>query len=119
MGQVLDGILKKIIEEDFIVSTEYVSDSFDIDNREQEFSIQVVYKDGEDVNMTIKLEVSVDGINFSEVTGSDQIITDPTGSHIYDIGGSGVIFMKVKIEVDPLSGPMTIDKIIYSGKRRH
>jgi hypothetical protein len=117
MGQVLDGILKKTIEEDFIVSTEYISDIWDIDNREQEFSVQVIYKDGVNVNMKIKLEVSVDGINFSEVTNSAQIVTDPTHSHIYDVIGTGVAYMRVKIEVT--GGSMTIDKILYAGKRRH
>ena len=67
--------------------------------------------------MVIKLEASVDGENFSEITDSDQNITDSTGTHIYDIAGSGVIYIRVKIEVN--TGSIDIDKLIYSGKRRH
>lgn len=117
MGQVLDGILKKTIEEDFTVNTEYVSERVDIDNREEEFSIQLNYSNGVNVDMVIKLEASVDGENFSEITDSDQNITDSTGTHIYDIAGSGVIYIRVKIEVN--TGSIDIDKLIYSGKRRH
>lgn len=117
MGQVLDGILKKTVEENFTVNTEYVSDRIDIDNREDEFSIQILYSNGINVDMVLKLEVSVDGENFSEVTDSDQTITDSAGSHIYDIAGSGVIFMRVKIEVN--TGSIDVDKILYSARRRH
>lgn len=117
MGQVLDGILKKTIEEDFTVNTEYLSERIDIDNREEEFSIQLNYSNGVNVDMIIKLEASVDGENFSEITDSDQNITDSTGTHIYDIAGSGVIYIRVKIEVN--TGSIDIDKLIYSGKRRH
>ena len=117
MSQVLDGILKKTIEENFTVNTEYVSERVDIDNREEEFSIQLNYSNGVNVDMVIKLEASVDGENFSEITDSDQNITDSTGTHIYDIAGSGVIYIRVKIEVN--TGSIDIDKLIYSGKRRH
>lgn len=117
MGFVLDGLLKKTIEENFTVNTEYLSDKVDIDNREDEFSIQINYSNGVNVDMVIKLEASVDGINFSEITDSDQNITDSSGTHIYDIAGSGVIYIRVKIEVN--TGSIDIDKLIYSGKRRH
>lgn len=117
MSQVLDGILKKTIEENFTVNTEYVSERVDIDNREEEFSIQLNYSNGVNVDMVIKLEASVDGENFSEITDSDQNITDSTGTHIYDIAGSGVIYIRVKIEVN--TGSIDIDKLIYSARRRH
>lgn len=118
MGFILDGILKKIVEQNKTVNTEYVSERIDIDNREDEFSIQVLYSNGNgSVDMVIKLEASVDGVNFSEITDSDQLITDDSGSHIYDVFGSGVIYIRVKIEVN--SGSIDIDKILYSGKRRH
>jgi|11BtaG_2_1085332.scaffolds.fasta_scaffold02446_8 hypothetical protein len=117
MGQVLDGILKRTIEEDFTVNTEYLSEKVDIDNREDGFSVQINYSNGVNVDMVIKLEASVDGENFSEITDSDQNITDSTGTHIYDIPESGVIYIRVKIEVN--SGSIDIDKLIYSGKRRH
>jgi hypothetical protein len=118
MGQVLDGILKKTIEENFTVNTEYLSERIDIDNREQEFSIQLNYSNGDgSVDMTIKLEASIDGENFSEITDSDQSITDDTGTHIYDIAGSGVIYLRVKIEVN--AGSIDIDELLYSAKRRH
>lgn len=118
MSQVLDGILKKIVEENYTVNAEYVSERIDIDNREQEFSIQVLYSNGNgSVDMVIKLQASIDGENFSDITDSDQVITDDQGSHVYDVAGSGVIYIRVKIEVN--NGSIDVDKILYSAKRRH
>lgn len=117
MGQVLDGILKKTIDSNVTINSEYLSDRFDIDNREQEFSIQLTYDSGINVNMSLKLEGSVDGENFSELSDSEQIITDPSGSHIWDVSGSGLIFLRVKVEVT--TGSIDVSEIIYSAKRRH
>ena len=117
MGQPLDGILKKIIDQEFTVNVDYASDRFDIDNREQDFSIQVNYKDGIGVDMILALEGSLDGESFSEITNSRQVITDPSGTHIWDISGSGVVWFRVIIIVN--SGSINVDNIIYSGKRRH
>lgn len=117
MGFVLDGILKKIIDQNLTINSEYLSERFDIDNREEEFSIQFIYDSGINVDMTLKLEGSIDGENFSELTDSEQVITDPSGSHIWDIAGSGLIFLRVKVEVN--TGSIDIDKILYSAKRRH
>ena len=67
--------------------------------------------------MTLKLEGSVDGENFSEITDSEQTISDPTGSHIWDIAGTGLIYLRVKVEVT--TGSIDVDRILYSAKRRH
>jgi hypothetical protein len=117
MGQPLDGILKKIIDSNFTINSEYLSERFDIDNREQEFSIQFTYDSGISVDMVLKLEGSIDGENFSEITDSDQTITDPSGTHIWDIAGSGLIFLRVKVEVT--TGSIDVSEILYSAKRRH
>ena len=117
MGFVLDGILKKIVDQDRTINSEYLSERFDIDNREDEFSIQFIYDSGVNVDMTLKLEGSVDGENFSEITDSEQTISDPTGSHIWDIAGTGLIYLRVKVEVT--TGSIDVDRILYSAKRRH
>ena len=117
MGFVLDAILKKIIDSDITVNTNYTSDSIDIDNREDEFAIQIVYKEGSNVQMTFKLEVSLDGINFAPILEADQEIIDNEGVHIWDVSGSGVSFIRVRVEV--VSGSIQIEKITYSSKRRH
>ena len=117
MGFVLDGILKKDIDSDIDVNDEYISPAIDIDNREDDFAVQVEYGNGNNVDMSLLLEVSVDGVNFSSILESEQVVTDPSGSHIWDVSGSGVTFLRVKIEVR--SGSITVNKISYNGKRRH
>jgi len=117
MGNVLDGILKKTIEDSFTVNVDYISERFDIDNREQDFSIQINYSDGVGVDMIFYLEGSIDGENFSEITNSRQPVSDPSGTHIWDISGSGVVWFRVGIIVN--AGSINLNKILYSGKRRH
>lgn len=117
MGQPLDGILKKIIDSNFTINTEYISDRFDIDNREAEFSIQFTYDSGINVDMALTLEGSIDGENFSELSDSEQLITDPSGTHIWDIIGTGVPFLRVRVQVT--TGSIDVTEILYSGKRRH
>jgi hypothetical protein len=117
MGFVLDGILKKIIDTNVDVNTTYSSPAIDIDDREDDFSVQVEYSDGTGVDMSLFLEVSLNGVNYSRIIESEQIIVDDSGSHIWDVSGSGVTYMRVGIEVR--SGSINVNKILYSGKRRH
>ena len=117
MGFVLDAILKKIIDSDVDVVDTYESPSIDIDNREDDFSIEVTYENGNNVDMKLFLEVSLDGNNFATIAESQQGISDPSGTHIWDVSGSGVSFLRVKIEVT--SGSILVNKIFYNAKRRH
>lgn len=117
MGFVLDAILKKIIDSDFTVNTEYISPAIDIDNREDDFSVQLVYDNGSNVDMLLQLEVSTNGVDFSTINEANQNITDNSGSHIWDISGSGVTYLRVKVAVT--TGSIDVSNIIYSAKRRH
>jgi len=118
MGFVLDAIIREDI---FIgpetVSVDFLTDSFDISKAESDFSVQLTYDNGSAVNVNLYLEVSSDNVNFSEITGSGQNISDASGSHIWDIQGSGAVFARVKIEV--IAGSIDLQKIEYTGKRRH
>lgn len=118
----MSGKLDTILINEFIttpttVNSEFISDSIRITNREDAFSIQTVYDNGNSVNMRIVMEVSNDNINFSEVTDSQVTITDNEGSHIMDVGFTGVNFLRMKIEVT--SGSIDLQRMFYSAKRRH
>lgn len=117
MGFVLDAILKKEIDSNVDVVDTYESPAIDIDNREDDFAVEVSYENGSNVDMKLFLEVSLDGSNFSTITESQQTISDPSGTHIWDVSGSGVSFLRVKIEVT--SGSILVNKIFYNAKRRH
>lgn len=118
MGNVLDSILvKELIETPTTVNSTFVTIDIDISNREQECSIQTIYNNGSNVEMKIFLEVSNDGLAYSTVIESEQTITDPEGSDIIDIFGTGTRYLRVKIEV--ISGSIDVQRILWTAKRRH
>lgn len=115
---VLDAFLKKdILIGPETINTNYESPSIDIDNREDEFGVLFSYENGASTNMTLWLQVSPDNQNWFDVVDSDQVITDVSGNHFWDVAGTGASFLRVRIEVT--SGSIDISKISYSGKRRH
>lgn len=119
MGNKLDDILKHdFVDSPVIVNLDYETESLDIGNREGEFAIQLNYSGGNGlVNMTLSLEVSNDDFNFSPVDDSFRVITDDDGTHIWNAVGIGPTYLKVKIEVT--AGSIVVDRILYSGRRRH
>jgi hypothetical protein len=115
---VLDMILvDELVDTPTSVSTDFVTRASDITYKEDAFGIQVNYSGGVNVNMTLSLEVSLDGINYSEISDSLQVITDDTGSHIWDLNDSGTHFMRVKITV--IAGTINVDRIVIQMRRRH
>jgi hypothetical protein len=117
MGQVLDSIIKhEFIEVPEIVSTQFVSDAFDISGVEEAFTVSLTYDNGGSVNMELFMDISIDGTNFVPID-SPQNIIDNTGTHMWDIGGSGATFCRIRIEVN--SGSIDVQNITLSGKRRH
>lgn len=118
MGFILDNIrLKEILEGTETVNVEWVSPSVSLDDRENEFSIQINYENGSAPNMSFILQISSDNINFADITESVQAVSDPSGSHIWDIAGSGALYARVKIAV--AAGSIDVTRIFYAGKQRH
>jgi hypothetical protein len=118
MSFVLDSIrLKELLESPESVSADWVSPVVSLDNREGEFSIMILYQNGISPSMSLILQISSDNVNFADVTESVQSVSDESGSHIWDIAGSGALYLRVKIAV--ASGSLEVSRIIYSGKQRH
>jgi hypothetical protein len=118
MSFVLDAIrLKEILDGPETVNALWISPSFSLDDREDEFSIQVNYDNGVSPSMSLILQISSDNINFADITESAQSITDSSGSHIWDIAGSGALFARIKIAVT--SGALDVTRIFYAAKQRH
>ena len=115
---VLDTILiKEIVNTSTTVNADYVSDSIDISFREAEFSIQLDYDNGVNVNMEIAIEVSNDNVSFVPIGDSVHVITDPDGTSLFDIGGTGTNYLRVAVTVT--TGSVDIQQITYKAKRRH
>lgn len=118
MGNVLDSIRKqRILEGPVAVNSDFESDYVDIDGIEGDFSIQFDYSGGSSVNMELELEVSNDRTSWVPVTDSQQVITDNSGTHVYDVAGSGVSFIRLAVNVT--AGSINIDQIEFVGRRRH
>jgi hypothetical protein len=118
MSFILDAIrLKEIIEATESVNLEWFSPSFSLDDRENEFSIQVNYDNGVSPSMSFILQISSDNINFADIVESAQSVTDASGSHIWDIAGSGALYARVKIAVS--AGSIDVTRIFYAAKQRH
>jgi hypothetical protein len=118
MGFVLDSIrLKEVLESTETVNLEWFSPSFSLDDRDGEFSITVYFENGIAPSMNFILQVSSDNISFADITESFQLVTDTSGSHMWDIAGSGALYARVKIEVS--SGSIDVTRILYAGKQRH
>lgn len=118
MSFILDSIrLKEILDGAETVNAEWFSPSFSLDNREDEFSIQINYANGVAPSMSFILQVSSDNINFGDIVESAQAVSSSSGSHIWDIAGSGALFARVKIAVS--AGSLDVTRIFYAGKQRH
>lgn len=113
----IDNILvKEMINTPTTVNTDFSTESVDISNRQDEFSVQINYTGGVNVDMTFHLEVSNDNVNFTSM--GDQQVTDPTGTHIFDVtGGTGTRYLRVTILVT--TGSMDVQRIMYDAKRAH
>jgi hypothetical protein len=113
---VLDVILlKDLVTSPVTVNTEYESEIIDNSFREDEFSLQITWNNGTLVDMNIVLEASNDKVNFVPV--SNQEIVDSFGSHMFDVGFCGAVYVRIKIEV--IAGSIDLQSISYRAKRRH
>lgn len=118
MGFVLDTlIIDEVVTTPTTINTTTTFDAVDISKKEDAFSIMLTYDNGSSVNMTLFVEVSVDGVTFSRIDDADQTITDDTGSMIWDFNDSGTNYMRVGIEVT--AGSIDVNKVAFSQRRRH
>lgn len=118
MGFTLDSIIKKeLLNGSENINSTYTSEVIDLDNREGEFSITIDYNNGVGLNMTTSLEVSNNLTSWTMIEDSDLIQTDASGNIVYDLGGTGLSYMRVKIVV--AAGSCDLQSILYVAKRRH
>lgn len=118
MGSVLDSIVKKVfISGTESVSSQFISEVADIGGIEEAFVVSMSYNNGDGlVDMDLFLDISIDGVNFSPILPA-QNITDDSGSHMWDIVGTGAVYCRMRIEVN--AGSMDLQSVQLSGKRRH
>jgi hypothetical protein len=121
MGNQLDSILKRqLIVAPETINSDFISSIVDLDNREGEFSISIRYDNGVGLNMTTSIELSntpLDGNSWVLLADSDLIQNDASGNIVYDLGGTGLSYLRVKIVV--ASGSCDLQSMLYVAKKRH
>jgi hypothetical protein len=97
------------------INAPYTSNSICIDGISSGFAIGLAYDNGVAVNMQLSLEVSLDNENFVPMD-SEQVITDASGSHIWDVKETNTSFVRVVIAG---AGTIDVKYIIITAKRGH
>lgn len=118
MSYNIDQIRKKqLITTPETVNANWASPSTSLDDRFGAFSLALKYENGSSVNMVVKLQLSLDNVNFADVADSEITITDSEGVAIYDIDGSGTSFARLSVTVT--SGSIDVLEINYVGSQAH
>lgn len=115
---VIDQIRKKVIVPTAeTVTTNWATESASLDNRDGAFSLHIKYENGTAVNMTVWLQMSVNGTDWANVADSNVVITDPSGTVIYDVDGSGTQYVRIAIVVT--GGSIDVTEGLYSASQWH
>lgn len=114
---VLDNVIRQVIIDREINTTSY-TDRFNLGLFEESCSASITWVLGSSFSATLTLEVSMrdDNSDWVTFTDSEQNVSGETGTHVYDIGPTGVPWGRIKIEVS--AGTAYINGQ-YLGKRRH
>lgn len=113
----LDAFKKTIIEGPVTIDSTQVTDAIDMSGVENSFSIQLDYGNGVGLDVTVTVQISVNGRNFVTLPSSSVNLTDTDGTHIWDFGESGTNYVRLNIVMN--SGSFDIQEVTFSGKRRH
>ena len=117
MGFQLSNNEKKILFEDELINSNFISKAVDVSFTEQSFLVQFSYKNGSaPVNFNLILEASGDGVNWAQFTDHIQQITDASGAITFDVALSAAEFVRISIE--HTEGTVEASCIMV-GKRRH
>ena len=124
MGFIIDSIIKKELvgtRQGLDTSFETInftgaSDSVDATATEQGFLILVAYTNGVGINATFRVEGSADNQAFAPIPGLEKVVTDATGSIVFDAININANYVRLSWEIT--SGSVDIFSN-FSGKARH
>lgn len=118
MSGVLDQIRKVVIvPTPETVTTDWATEAASLDDRDGAFSLYIKYANGSGVNMTVWLQMSVNGTDWANVPDTDEVITDNSGMVIYDVDGSGTQYVRIAIVVT--AGSIDVTEGLYSASQWH
>lgn len=108
-----------VIETPETVSTNWSSPIWSLDNRFGPFSVSVKYANGVTPNMKVFFQVSntENENDFASIAPTEAVVTDSSGTILYDLDGTGVQFGRIFIQV--ISGSIDVVQIRYIGQQAH
>jgi hypothetical protein len=115
---IIDQIRKRfLVSTPETVNTDWATPSTSLDDRTGAFSLSLKYDNGTGVNMKVYIQLSNDDIDFGDVEDSEVIITDPSGSIIFDMEGSGAQYARIRVAVT--AGSIDVLEAKYVGSQFH
>ena len=114
----LDQIRKKqLLEAPETITTDWVSPSCSLDNRVGAFSLSFKYINGSAVNMKVYVQLSNDDLEYGELEESEAVITEDTGTVLFDMEGSGAAYIRISIVVT--SGSIDAVELRFNASQFH
>lgn len=114
MGGILRSNDQAKIFIDQAISSSFTSIKKDVGSTEYGFALQLHWT-GTAIDMSAKLQASLDGSNWVDMSDTVEALTEDDGSHIWDITQSNVEYIRVVISVTGGSGTFTC---LFNGKSR-
>lgn len=97
---VIDQIRKRmLIEAPETVNADWNTLSQTLDDRTGPFVLFIKYENGSAVDMTVKVQISINEIDWTDIAETLVPITDNDGTVTYDIDGSGAQFVRIAVVV--------------------
>lgn len=114
MGGRLSSIDKKILLDNEIVFADYATSVISIGQCDGGYALQFIYSEGVSVDMSLILEGSIDGRNFSTI--STTPINTSSGNELWEVVSTALEFIRFRVIVNSGTVKATL---LYNAKGRH
>lgn len=113
----LSNIEKRSLLSNESVNSTITTRSHSLNHYQNGYAAQIVWANGiGPMSMEVKIQASLDGVNFSDVTGSESTITTLSGNDIWDVTDTNLEFIRFVITVTTGQADFSL---LVSGKGFH
>lgn len=96
----LSNIEKHTLISNESINATFTTETFSLHRFYNGYAAQVNWANGSGpMSMVIKIQASLDGINFSDISGSEFSITTLSGSNIWDVTDTNLEFIRFVVTV--------------------
>lgn len=111
--------VKNIVPSPVTVNTDWATDKASLDDLFGAFMIYIKYDNGVGATITATLQMSPTGedSDWANVADTDVVITDSSGTVSYDVSGSGMQWVRIKLTV--AAGSIDVTSGDFRGTQAH